>query len=113
MQYMLTSKFGFSPNQIVILRDDDHSRGRDFIPYRDVIMRACSWLVANAKPGDSLFFQYSGHGGRLKDPTCEQQRLPDDFRVDVVAQLCFKPEQVGAQNTLHNMYRVEQVHGLG
>jgi hypothetical protein len=78
MQYLLTSKFGFSPSQIVVLRDDDHSRGREFIPYRDVIMRACSWLVADAKPGDSLFFQYSGHGGRMKDPTCEQQRLPAD-----------------------------------
>lgn len=76
MQYLLTSKFGFSPSQIVVLRDDDGSRGRDFVPFRDVIMRACSWLVADAKPGDSLFFQYSGHGGRKRDPTCEQRRLP-------------------------------------
>lgn len=71
MQYLLTSRFGFSPSQIVVLRDDDYSKGRDFIPYRDVIMRACSWLVADAKPGDSLFFHYSGHGGSMKDPTCE------------------------------------------
>lgn len=55
----------------VLQRDDDYSKGRDFIPYRDVIMRACSWLVADAKPGDSLFFHYSGHGGSMKDPTCE------------------------------------------
>lgn len=55
-----------------MLRDDDHSKGRDFVPFRDVILRACSWLVADAKPGDSLFFHYSGHGSRMKDPTCEQ-----------------------------------------
>jgi hypothetical protein len=36
-------------------------------------MRACNWLVADAKPGDSLFFHYSGHGGRMKDPTCESR----------------------------------------
>jgi hypothetical protein len=71
-QYLLTNRFGFSPSQIVVLRDDDHSKGRDFVPFRDVILRACSWLVADAKPGNSLFFHYSGHGSRMKDPTCEQ-----------------------------------------
>lgn len=71
LQYLLVNRFGFSPSNIVVLRDDEVSRGRDFVPYRDVILRACSWLVADAKPGDSLFFHCSGHGSRAKDPTCE------------------------------------------
>lgn len=25
------------------------------------------WLVKDAKPNDSLFFHYSGHGGQTKD----------------------------------------------
>ena len=36
-QYLLVNKFGFSPSQIVVLRDDDYSKGRDFIPYRWVL----------------------------------------------------------------------------
>lgn len=85
MHYLLTNRFGFSPSQIVVLRDDDYSKGREFIPYRDVIMRACSWLVADAKPGDSLFFHYSGHGGSMKDPTFQEKHdgtlLPTDFKA--------------------------------
>lgn len=74
-QYLLTNKLGFSPSQIVVLRDDDFSRGRDFVPTRDVVLRACSWLISDARPGDSLFFHYSGHGGRMKDPTCRLMLL--------------------------------------
>eukprot|EP00914_Ancora_sagittata_P020491 GHVO01040451.1.p1 GENE.GHVO01040451.1~~GHVO01040451.1.p1 ORF type:complete len:382 (+),score=63.42 GHVO01040451.1:37-1182(+) len=36
-------------------------------PTRRNILEGLSWLVAGAKPGDSLFFHYSGHGTRTKD----------------------------------------------
>lgn len=34
---------------------------------RENILRACQWLVAGAAPNDSLFFHYSGHGGKVED----------------------------------------------
>ncbi|KAK4050585.1 Ca(2+)-dependent cysteine protease [Microbotryomycetes sp. JL221] len=36
-------------------------------PTRANITRAMQWLVADARPNDSLFFHYSGHGGQAKD----------------------------------------------
>lgn len=86
MHFLLTNKLGFDAANIVVLRDDDLSRGPDFFPTRAVVTRACSWLVADARPGDSLFWHYSGHGSRQKDPTRQEETgydgtiLPTDFK---------------------------------
>jgi len=37
------------------------------MPTRDNILRGMQWLVTGARPNDSLFFHYSGHGGQIKD----------------------------------------------
>jgi len=58
---ILKSKWGF--NDIRILTDDNKSA----MPTRANILAALDWLVADAQPGDSLFFHYSGHGGQDDD----------------------------------------------
>ncbi|QSL64404.1 hypothetical protein MERGE_001705 [Pneumocystis wakefieldiae] len=37
------------------------------IPTRRNIIDAMAWLVKDARPNDSLFFHYSGHGGQIDD----------------------------------------------
>jgi len=48
---------------VLLLIDD----GRNHHPTRDNIVRALRRLVEQSKPGDSVYFHYSGHGGLL-DP---------------------------------------------
>lgn len=45
------------------------------------------WLVRDARPGDSLFFHYSGHGGQAadldgdEDDGFDETILPLDFKT--------------------------------
>jgi metacaspase-1 len=50
---------------MVILTDDNPDPRAK--PIKDNIIRAMKWLVKNAQSHDSLFFQYSGHGGQSVD----------------------------------------------
>uniref|UniRef100_A0A7S4EN29 Peptidase C14 caspase domain-containing protein n=1 Tax=Pseudo-nitzschia australis TaxID=44445 RepID=A0A7S4EN29_9STRA len=54
---------GFLEKHVLLLIDD----GRNHHPTRDNIIRALQRLVKQSKPGDSVYFHYSGHGGLL-DP---------------------------------------------
>jgi uncharacterized caspase-like protein len=63
----LNSVFGF-PNTadcMVCLTDDNPDP--NYQPTRQNIINAMNWLVADAQPGDSLFFHFSGHGGSVPD----------------------------------------------
>ncbi|KAI5952568.1 casA [Candida jiufengensis] len=62
-QFLVTH--GFSENDIVKLSDDQ--RNQRAIPLRQNILDAIHWLVKDARPNDSLFFHYSGHGGQTRD----------------------------------------------
>lgn len=66
IQKFLISNYNFKSEDMVVLLD---LPGKDYrsIPTKDNIARACAWLTANAQPNDSLFFHYSGHGGRTED----------------------------------------------
>ncbi|CAK4077241.1 unnamed protein product [Aphanomyces euteiches] len=55
---------GFPANNMRRLTDDRQGRDR---PTRANILAGMRWLVENARPGDSLFFHYSGHGSHQKD----------------------------------------------
>ncbi|KIW87195.1 uncharacterized protein Z519_12097 [Cladophialophora bantiana CBS 173.52] len=52
--------FGYDKKDMVILTDDQ--RREISKPTKINILRAITWLVKDAKPGDSLIFYYSGHG---------------------------------------------------
>ena len=58
MAYLLESKFGFQKQNMRILLDDSHDPSQ--MPTRHNILEGIQWLLANAQPGDSLFFHYSG-----------------------------------------------------
>lgn len=61
----LCRQFGYKEQDIVQLTDDAKNPRQK--PTRENIMAAMQWLVKDAKPNDSLFFHYSGHGGQTKD----------------------------------------------
>ena len=67
MKRFLIERFGFrdQPGLMVSLVDDHPDF--NFQPTRQNILNAIRWLVGGARPGDSLFFHFSGHGGRVPD----------------------------------------------
>ncbi|KAF8797491.1 hypothetical protein BYT27DRAFT_7247113 [Phlegmacium glaucopus] len=63
--YKYLMKNNYRPNDIKILTDDTNDPRT--LPTRKNILEAMHWLVRDAKPHDSLFFHYSGHGGQTRD----------------------------------------------
>ncbi|KAG8220619.1 hypothetical protein J3R82DRAFT_2872 [Butyriboletus roseoflavus] len=61
----LTRSWGFKEGDIVMLMDETTNPRQ--IPTRKNMIDAMRWLVKDAKPHDSLFFHYSGHGGQIPD----------------------------------------------
>lgn len=61
---------GFSEEHVLLLIDD----GCHHNPTRENIIRALRQLVAQSRPGDSVYFHYSGHGGLL-DPDYHWNRF--------------------------------------
>lgn len=72
----LTSRYGYNSDDIVLLTDDQQDMVR--VPTRANIIRAMQWLVKDARPNDSLFFHYSGHGGQTKDLDGDEEDGMDD-----------------------------------
>eukprot|EP00249_Psilotum_nudum_P013609 c24423_g1_i1 orf=983-1753(-) len=62
MHKSLIERFGFDEQDITVLIDTDR---RYTQPTGANIKRAVNKIVSEAKPGDVLFFHYSGHGTRL------------------------------------------------
>ncbi|KZV90872.1 peptidase C14 [Exidia glandulosa HHB12029] len=58
-------RFGYQMDDIVVLLDG-LPNPRQW-PTKQNIIAAMQWLVRDARPNDSLFFHYSGHGGQTKD----------------------------------------------
>ncbi|KFY95423.1 hypothetical protein V500_02781 [Pseudogymnoascus sp. VKM F-4518 (FW-2643)] len=65
MSSYLFENFGYKRENMVILTDDLQNPMSQ--PTKLNILRAMHWLVKDARPNDSLFFHYSGHGGQTKD----------------------------------------------
>ncbi|KAF9926528.1 Ca(2+)-dependent cysteine protease [Linnemannia zychae] len=58
-------RFGFFERDIVTLTDDQADPTR--IPTKANIIAGMQWLVRDARPNDSFFLHYSGHGGQTRD----------------------------------------------
>lgn len=58
MSSFLIDRYGYKREDMVILTDDQQNPRS--IPTKQNILQAMHWLVKDAKPGDSLFFHYSG-----------------------------------------------------
>jgi hypothetical protein len=65
MSAYLVENFGYKREDMVVLTDDQQNPMS--LPTKQNILRAMHWLVKDARPNDSLFFHYSGHGGQTKD----------------------------------------------
>jgi hypothetical protein len=84
MSAYLNENFGYQRNDMVILTDDQQNPMSQ--PTKQNILRAMHWLVKDARPDDSLFFHYSGHGGQTKDLDGDEEDgydeviYPVDFR---------------------------------
>ena len=61
----LITKHNFPKENIRILTDDQQNPNGQ--PTRANIINGIRWLVQGAKPGDSLVFHFSGHGGQVED----------------------------------------------
>jgi hypothetical protein len=85
MSTYLNQNFGYAREDMVILTDDQQNPMSQ--PTKQNILRAMHWLVKDAKPNDSLFFHYSGHGGQTpdldgdEDDGYDEVIFPVDFRV--------------------------------
>jgi len=48
------------------------------LPTKANMIKAMHWLVDDARPHDSLFFHYSGHGGQTVDFNSFQDDIYDE-----------------------------------
>lgn len=70
-----------TPDTMVVLTDDARDRRKQ--PTKQNIMSACQWLAEGAKPGDVLFFHFSGHGAQQLDPNFAEEDGMDETIVPV------------------------------
>eukprot|EP00913_Durusdinium_trenchii_P026355 g24730.t1 len=60
---------------LMINEDQEESKW----PYKKVILEGMDWLYKGAKPGDLLFFHYSGHGSQYQ---ADKKTMPADAWTD-------------------------------
>ena len=53
----------------MLLLTDERSRGSEYQPTVQNIMKAFAWFMKDVQKGDILFFHFSGHGGQVPDKT--------------------------------------------
>ncbi|KAL7951208.1 peptidase C14 [Trichoderma barbatum] len=109
MTAYLVEHFGYKREDMVILTDDQQNPMSQ--PTKQNILRAMHWLVKDARPNDSLFFHYSGHGGQTKDLDGDEPDgydeviYPVDFRQhghitdDEMHRIMVSPLQAGVRLT--------------
>ncbi|EGV65375.1 Ca(2+)-dependent cysteine protease [Yamadazyma tenuis] len=109
MSSFLNKQFGYSWDDMVILTDDQRQYNK--IPTRENILRGMQWLTRDARPNDSLFFHYSGHGGVTKDldgdeeDGTDQVIYPLDFEQngfivdDIMHEIMVRPLPMGCRLT--------------
>lgn len=105
----LCTTYGYKEGDIVMLTDDA-SNARQ-IPTKRNIIDAMRWLVSDAKPNDSLFLHFSGHGGQAKDTDGDEADgydeviYPVDFKSaghivdDMMHDILVKPLPAGCRLT--------------
>jgi hypothetical protein len=76
MSTFLHDRYGYRREDMVILTDDQaHPMSQ---PTKANMLRAMHWLVKDARPNDSLFIHFSGHGGRTEDLDGDEEDGFDD-----------------------------------
>eukprot|EP00899_Mesostigma_viride_P025877 jgi/Mesvir1/6474/Mv19548-RA.1 len=79
LKYCLMKNFGFPESNILTLTEEERDPLRK--PTRHNMLQAMHWLVMNAQPGDSLVFQFSGHGSQVRDYTGDETDGYDEVLI--------------------------------
>lgn len=88
VHHLLVSKFGFHTKDFVVLTDENSGIPgvRKGMPNRRTILDSLRWLVQDSRPGDSLWFSFSGHGSQVVDKNGDESDgydetiLPVDYK---------------------------------
>lgn len=70
---------GFNESEMLILMDD----GRHHTPTRKNIIDSFKRIVEYSEPGDVVFIHYSGHGGRVRDTSGDEEDGFDETLIPV------------------------------
>lgn len=62
----LMETYGF-PSEGIVMMTDNQINNPERMPTRQNILDAMNWLADGARPNDSLFFHFSGHGSQVPD----------------------------------------------
>ncbi|PHJ20101.1 ice family protease p20 domain-containing protein [Cystoisospora suis] len=87
MKNLLCSVYGFHDSSTTVVTLTDDNPDMLYRPTRNNILKAARWLTIDNRPGDSLFFHYSGHGGRqidrsgIEEDGYDETILPLDFET--------------------------------
>eukprot|EP00929_Paragymnodinium_shiwhaense_P044696 TRINITY_DN22919_c0_g1_i2.p1 TRINITY_DN22919_c0_g1~~TRINITY_DN22919_c0_g1_i2.p1 ORF type:complete len:455 (-),score=45.68 TRINITY_DN22919_c0_g1_i2:217-1581(-) len=107
IQKLLVETFHWKPDCIRTLTDDDARN----MPTKRNMFEALHWLSHGARPGDVLFFHFSGHGAQQVDPNGYEESgmnetlLPVDFQKagmisdDELSDIIVKPLPEGVRLT--------------
>lgn len=72
----LMERYHYKREDMVILTDDQSNAVLQ--PTKANILRAMEWLVKDARPNDSLFLHFSGHGGQTRDLDGDEEDGQDE-----------------------------------
>ncbi|GBC07580.1 hypothetical protein RclHR1_07540018 [Rhizophagus clarus] len=93
----LIELYNFRKEDMVILTDDQTDPKN--IPNKENILKAMRWLVHDARPNDSFFFHYSGHGGQAPDLDGDE----DDGYDETIMPLDFQKNGQIIDDTMHDI----------
>merc|ERR1719439_43735 len=79
MRQLLQTLYGFRREDMKVQMD---ASGFE-TPSRANIIAGARWLVEGVRPGDCLFFHYSGHGAQQEDPRGHEEDAMDETILPV------------------------------
>jgi len=86
MKSMLTTRMGYDPAKVVVLRDDTASSSTTAMPTRANILNALNALVSASANCTEIWIHYSGHGSKVRDTNRDESSgydsviVPTDFQ---------------------------------
>eukprot|EP01061_Rhynchopus_euleeides_P021411 TRINITY_DN34943_c0_g1_i1.p1 TRINITY_DN34943_c0_g1~~TRINITY_DN34943_c0_g1_i1.p1 ORF type:complete len:376 (+),score=167.63 TRINITY_DN34943_c0_g1_i1:43-1128(+) len=86
--YLTSQGFPEQPDAMRILTDAPHQDIRlpTVHPSKQNILDSFRWVASQARPGDTIFFHYSGHGGQQRDTSGDEEDgmdetlIPEDYK---------------------------------
>jgi len=78
LQNYLSNKYNFTSNNLCLLTDTTIVK-----PTKQNILKKYKDLLINAKPGEKLFFTYSGHGSYMQDLNNDELDKKDELLITI------------------------------